>query len=109
MEAEIHRASHRASQLARHGAGVYILVLLLAGATNSSAHDEWFRGVDLEPALGEASLVLVGRVVDVRETKIMMGGKVESARLQFNFEPMRGRKGVCSQESRSLTGEALVV
>lgn len=33
------------------------------------AHDEWFRGLDLEPALGEASLVLVGRVVDASETK----------------------------------------
>src|SRR5260370_218380 len=107
MEAEIHRASHRASQLARHGAGVYILVLLLAGATNSSAHDEWFRGLDLEPALSEASLVLVARVVDVSETKIVMGGKVERALLQFKFAPVLVLKGVFSRESLSLTSQDL--
>src|SRR5437879_3876175 len=78
MKAKIHQAS----QLVRLGVGVYLLVLLLAGATNLFAHDEWFRRLDLEPSLGEASLVMVGRVVDVSETKIMMGGKVESALLQ---------------------------
>ena len=64
-----------------------LLVLFLVGAANSFARDEWFRGLDLEPALGEASLVLAGRVVDVSETKIMMGGKAESALLQFKFTP----------------------
>jgi hypothetical protein len=103
MEAKIHRAS----QLLRHAAGVHLLVLLLAGATNSSAHDEWFRGLDLEPALGEASLVLVGRVVDVSETKIMMGGKVESALLQFKFAPVLVLKGVFSREALSLTSQDL--
>jgi HEAT repeat protein len=103
MEAKIHRAS----QLVRHAAGVHLLVLLLTGATNSSAHDEWFRGLDLEPALGEASLVMVGRVVDVSETKIMMGGKVESALLQFKFAPVLVLKGVFSRESLSLTSQDL--
>ena len=103
MEAKIHRASH----LVRHGAGVYLLVLLLAGATNSSAHDEWFRRLDLEPSLSEASLVLVARVVDVSETKIVMGGKVESALLQFKFAPVLVLKGVFSRESLSLTSQDL--
>jgi len=103
MEAKIHRAS----QLVRHAASVHLLVLLLAGATKSSAHDEWFRGLDLEPALAEASLVLVGRVVDVSETKIMMGGKVESALLQFKFAPVLVLKGVFSRESLSLTSQDL--
>jgi HEAT repeat protein len=103
MEAKIHRAN----QLVHHGAGVYILVLLLAGATNSWAHDEWFRRLDLEASLGEASLVLVGRVVDVSETKIVMGGKFESALLQFKFAPVLVLKGVFSRESLSLTSQDL--
>src|SRR5260370_18581264 len=73
--------------------------VLGGGGTNSSGDDEWFRGLDLEPALGEASLVLVGRVVDVSETKIVMGGKVESALLQFKFAPLLVLKGVFSRES----------
>lgn len=103
MEAEIHRAS----QLVRHGAGVHLLVLLLAGAMNSSAHEEWFRRLDLEPSLGEASLVLVGRVIDVSETKIVMGGKVETALVQFKFAPVLVLKGVFSRESLSLTSQDL--
>ena len=68
-------------QSGRHLIAVYLLFLLVADPTQSSAHDEWFRGLDLEPALGEASLVLVGRVADVSETKITFGGKGESALL----------------------------
>lgn len=55
---------HQLTPLVRHRAAVQILVLLLAGAMNSAAHDEWFRGLDLEPALSDASLVLVARVVE---------------------------------------------
>ena len=92
-----------AKRFVRHRAGVYLLVLLLVGATGSYARDEWFRGLDLEPSLGEASLVLAGRVVDVSETKIMMGGKVETPLIQFKFAPVVVLKGVFSRESLSLT------
>ncbi len=83
--------------------------MLLAGPTKSFAKDELFRGLDLEPALGEASLVLVGRVVDVSETKITMGGKGERSLLQFTFEPVLVLKGVYSRESLSLTSDDLGV
>jgi HEAT repeat protein len=84
-----------------------LLLVLLLGVGNAAAHDEWFRGLDLEPALGEASLVLAGRVVDVSETKIMMGGKVESALLQFKFAPVEVLKGVYSRKSLLLTSQDL--
>jgi HEAT repeat protein len=90
-----------------HSAAVYVLALLVAGTIQSSAHEEWFRGLDLEPGLSEASLVLVGRVVDVSETRIMMGGKFESALLQFKFVPVVVLKGVFSRESLSLTSQDL--
>jgi HEAT repeat protein len=97
----------QANQLVRHLSAVQIIILLLASAMNSSAHDDWFRGLDLEPALGDASLVLVARVVDVSETRIMMGGKGESALLQFKFAPVLVLKGVFSRDSLSLTSQDL--
>src|ERR1700683_1596179 len=103
MKAKIRQAN----QLVRHLSAVQILILLLAGAMNSSAHDEWFRGLDLEPALADASLVLVARVVDVSETSIMMGGKSETALLQFKFAPVLVLKGVFSRDSLSLTSQDL--
>jgi hypothetical protein len=36
-----------------------------------------YGGLDLEPALGEASLLMVARVADVSEIKILFGGKAE--------------------------------
>ena len=97
----------RAERFVGLRAGVYCAVLLLIGVIESSAHDEWFRSLDLEPSLAEASLVLVGRVADVSETKIMMGGKVESPLLQFKFAPVLVLKGVFSRESLSLTSQDL--
>ena len=103
MEARLHRAR----QLRRPVVGVCLLSLAFAGATKSFAHDEWFRGLDLEPALVEASVVLVGRVVRVSQTNIAVGGKGERSLLQFEFEPVLALKGVYSRESLSLTSDDL--
>ncbi|MBZ5536609.1 MAG: HEAT repeat domain-containing protein [Acidobacteriia bacterium] len=90
-------------------AAVFLMYLLLAGPTPSYTHHEWFQGLDLEPALGQASLVMVGRVAHVSETKIVMGGKGERSLLQFRFEPVLVLKGVFSRESLSLTSDDLGV
>jgi HEAT repeat protein len=103
MKAKIHQLT----RLLSHRAAVQFLILFLAGAMNSSAHDEWFRGLDLEAPLSDASLVLVARVVDVSETRIMMGGKGESALLQFKFAPVLVLKGVLSRDLLSLTSQDL--
>src|SRR2546425_1726312 len=54
---------------------ICLLFVLLAWPTKSVAHDEWFRDLDLEPVLSEASLVLAGRVADVSSTVITAGGE----------------------------------
>jgi hypothetical protein len=82
---------------------VCVLFVLLAWPAKSVAHDEWFRDLDLEPVLSEASLVLVGRVADVSSTVITTGGKGEFTLLQFKFVPVLTLKGVFSRESLSLT------
>jgi len=111
MQAQLHRANHvrRRVPSLRSGqvVGACLLAWVLAGPTKSFAHDEWFRGLDLEPALAEASLVLVARVVGVSETKIAVGGKGERSLLQFEFEPVLPLKGVFSRESLSLTSDDL--
>jgi HEAT repeat len=99
---------HMANQNGRHLICVsLLLLLLLSGIKSSSAHDEWFRGLDLERALREASLVMVARVVDVSETRILVGGKAETTLRQFKFAPAQVLKGVFSWEFLSLTSEDL--
>ncbi|HEV2494996.1 MAG TPA: HEAT repeat domain-containing protein [Terriglobia bacterium] len=55
--------------------------------------------------MGKASLVMVARVADVSETKIMAGGKAETALLQFKFTPVVVLKGVFARDSLSLTSQ----
>jgi HEAT repeat protein len=84
-----------------------LLLFFLVGPPRSLAHDEWYRGLDLESAVADSSLVLVGRVTDVSETKIGMGGKGELSLLQYKFEPVLVLKGVFSRESLLLTSDDL--
>jgi len=95
------------NRLARPIVSICLLFVLLGWPAKSIAHDEWFRGLDLESALGEASLVLAGRVVDVSRTGITVGGKGERTLLQFKFVPVLTLKGVFSRESLSLTSDDL--
>lgn len=85
------------------------LLLLLSAlcASPAQARDEWFRGLDLEGALARADLVMVARVADVSETKIVLGGKGETSLVQFKFEPVRTLKGVFTRETLSLTDSDL--
>ena len=84
-----------------------LLFFFLVGPTRCLARDEWYRGLDLEFALADSSLVLVGRVIHVSETKIGMGGKGERSLLQYKFEPVMVLKGVFSRESLLLTSDDL--
>lgn len=86
---------------------ICLLLLLLVGPPRSLAHDEWYRSLDLESALADSGLVLVGRVTDVSETKLGVGGKGERSLQQYKFEPVLVLKGVFSRESLLLTSEDL--
>ncbi len=86
-----------------------LVFFLAASRAKSSPREEWFRGLDLEPALGESSLVMVARVAEVRTTKISVGGKGERSLYEYRFVPMMVLKGVFSRESLSLTSDDLGV
>jgi HEAT repeat protein len=84
-----------------------LLFLFLVAPPRSLGHGEWYRGLDLESALADSSLVLVGRVTDVSETKLGVGGKGEHSLLQYKFEPVLVLKGVFSRETLLLTSDDL--
>jgi HEAT repeat protein len=86
-----------------------LLLFFLLRPARSLAHDEWYRGLDLESALADSGLVLVGRVTDVSETKLGVGGKGERSLLQYKFEPVMVLKGVFSRESLLLSSDDLGV
>lgn len=89
------------------GRFIWPLLFLAFGANASFARQGWLRGLDLEPALADATLVLVARVAEVSETKVVLGGKVEQSIEQIKFEPVSVLKGVFSRESLSLTSNDL--
>lgn len=65
------------------------------------------HALDLEDAVRIAGLVIVVRLVDVQETKIVHGGKQEVVTEQYSFEPVRTLKGVFARDSLLLTGADL--
>ncbi|HEX7896695.1 MAG TPA: HEAT repeat domain-containing protein [Planctomycetota bacterium] len=79
------------------------LMLSLLLASQAQPREEWFRGLHLGPVVAEADLILVARVTDLSEAKIVQGGKGEFTLQQFVFLPVRMLKGVFARESLSLT------
>jgi HEAT repeat protein len=86
---------------------IALFSLSLLGPTLTFAREEWYRGLDLENSVGKASLVLVARVANVSETKLILGGKAERALQQFQFEPVQVLKGVFSRDTLLLTSDDL--
>jgi HEAT repeat protein len=65
------------------------------------------RILDLEDAIGRAELVVAVRLVDMSESKIVHGGKMEVVTQQFRFEPVRTIKGIFARDALLLTGQDL--
>ena len=86
---------------------IALLFLSLLRPSLTFGREEWYRGLDLEKAVGNASLVLVARLANVSETKLIMGGKAERALQQFQFEPIQVLKGVFSRDMLLLTSDDL--
>src|SRR5207247_9163628 len=69
--------------------------------------DDGNRGPSLEAGLADSGRVLVGRVPDVSETNLSVGGNGERSLLQYKFEPVLVLKGVFSRESLLLASDDL--
>jgi len=65
------------------------------------------RILDLEDSIGRAELIVAVRLVDMSETKIVHGGKMEVVTQQFRFEPVRTIKGIFARDALLLTGQDL--
>ncbi|WP_406698878.1 HEAT repeat domain-containing protein [Singulisphaera sp. Ch08] len=63
--------------------------------------------LDLEDPIARADLILVVRLADITEAKIVHGGKTEVVTQQFRFEPVRTLKGIFARDSMLLTGQDL--
>lgn len=63
--------------------------------------------LDLEDATARAELIVVVRLVDMTEAKVVHGGKLEVITQQFRFEPVRTIKGIFARDALLLTGEDL--
>ena len=85
--------------------GLFLSACLYATAAIPRA--EWFRGLDLEASLAQASLVVVAQVSAVSETTIVAGGKGESSLTQYTFKPVRVLKGVFARPELILTNQDL--
>src|SRR6516225_1662003 len=82
------------------------LLAALAGGRAAQGREEWFRGLDLEPA-AQADLILVARVAEVGEQKMVLGGKAERISVQLTFTPVRTLKGVFTRDALLLTTDDL--
>ncbi len=84
-----------------------LFLTLVISAPRAEARGEWFRELDLEQPIAQASLVMAARVVEVSETKITVGGKAEHSIEQYRFEPLQVLKGVFSRDALALTSDDL--
>ena len=72
----------------------------------AEGREEWYRGLDLEPA-AQADLILVARVAEIGEQKMVLGGKAERISVQLTFTPVRTLKGVFTRDALLLTTDDL--
>ena len=86
------------------GTGLFLgLVSALIFAQPARAHGEWYRGLDLEPAVRGSDLILVARVSELSEAKTVSGGKSEYTTQQIKFQPVLTLKGVFTRDELLLT------
>lgn len=89
-------------------AGLFLGLLAALTFTQAAmARGEWYRGLDLESAARASDLILVARVTEVSETKMVSGGKAEYTMQQIKFEPVHTLKGVFTRDALLLTTEDL--
>jgi HEAT repeat protein len=85
----------------------FLLLALCCLVRPAHAREEWFRGLDLEQAAAAADLIMVVRVADIGEVKMVYGGKAERSTQQLKFQPVRTLKGVFARDELLLTSDDL--
>ncbi len=85
--------------------GVALLAAFAEGRA-AEGREEWYRGLNLEPA-AQADLILVARVAEIGEQKMVLGGKAERISVQLTFTPVRTLKGVFTRDALLLTTDDL--
>jgi len=83
-----------------------MVLLALLGPKAAQGREEWYRGLDLEQA-AHADLILVARLTEIGEQKMVYGGKSERISVQLKFEPVKTLKGVFTRDALLLTTDDL--
>lgn len=87
-----------------------LLVLALMGvgraALAAESLDE-FEGWHLEPAVGQAHLVMVARVAGISRVTVVEGAKTDVAIREYRFQPVRVLKGIFQRDELSMTADDL--
>ncbi|MEX2174367.1 MAG: hypothetical protein WD872_08395 [Pirellulaceae bacterium] len=82
-------------------------VLVLALACRGASAREEFQGWNLEPALGQAHLVMVARVASISRVTVVEGAKTDVTLREFRFQPVRVLKGLFQRDELSMTAADL--
>lgn len=72
-----------------------------------AAAQEEFEGWHLEPAVGQAHLVMVARVASIGRLTVVEGAKTDVTLREYRFQPVRVLKGLFQRDQLSMTASDL--
>src|SRR5687767_8618866 len=78
------------------------VILFVSGGRGAWAQEP-FEGWHLEPAVGQAHLVLVARVARISGVTVVEGAKTDLAIREYRFQPVRLLKGIFQRDELSMT------
>jgi HEAT repeat protein len=83
------------------------MVLSMAMFCRGASAQEEFEGWDLEPAVGQAHLVMVARVASISHLTVIEGAKTDVSMREYRFQPIRRLKGLFQRDQLSMTAADL--
>jgi hypothetical protein len=83
------------------------LAIAIGVSFRSAAAQEEFEGWHLEPAVGQAHLVMVARVASVGRLTVVEGAKTDVTLREYRFQPVRILKGLFQRDQLSMTASDL--
>jgi hypothetical protein len=82
-------------------------LFLLPIIASASPRNEWFRDLQLDHAIVDADIIIATQVIDVSESKLIRGGKSETAYFQYRLKPVHVLKGVFARDELTLGSSEL--